>query len=117
MTSTLLRRQLARTSHRLASTSALPSLAARRAISSTTVRRYANPVDDVDQAPKTASGRKVIDTHIAEDLQGMHAADILAETGSRPEAQMRHFTGTLYFLASAVLSADRHYYSQLWVSY
>ena len=35
----------------------------------------------------------MFDTHTVEDLQGMHAADILAETGTRKDAQMRHFTG------------------------
>lgn len=93
MASTLLRRQLARASSRLAAPSTQPTLAARRAISTTAVRQFASPVDAPEGAPRTASGKKVIDTHISEDLHGMQAADILAEHGDRPETQMRHFTG------------------------
>ena len=95
MASTLFRRQLARTSQRLSSAPTTPVLAARRGLSSTAVRRFASPVDDADTAPKTAAGRKVIDTHIAEELQSLSAADLLREHGGRPETQMRHFTGTL----------------------
>lgn len=43
---------------------------------------------------QTTGAKHVFDTHIVEDLHGMHASDILAETGSRKEAKIRHFTGT-----------------------
>jgi NADH dehydrogenase (ubiquinone) Fe-S protein 2 len=35
----------------------------------------------------------VFDHHTVEDLQHMTAAEVLAETGTRKDAQMRHFTG------------------------
>ena len=100
MASTLLCRQLARASQRLTSPTLVSSLTPRRAISITAVRQFASPVDE--DVPRTHSGRKVIDTHIAEDLHGMSASDVLAEHSGRPEAQMRHFTGTHYFVSQPV---------------
>lgn len=94
MASTLFCRQLARTSQRLASPTSLSSFASRRAISNSAVRQFASPVED--DGPRTPSGRKVIDTHILEELHGMNAADVLAENSGRPETQMRHFTGTYF---------------------
>jgi hypothetical protein len=35
----------------------------------------------------------VFNRHIAEELQGVSASEILAESGTRKDAQMRHFTG------------------------
>ena len=95
MASTLFRRQLARASPRLAAVPAAPALAARRGLSSTAVRRFASPLEDAEISPRTAAGRKVIDTHISEDLRTMGAEEILREHDGRPESQMRHFTGTL----------------------
>ncbi|KAF9780920.1 nife hydrogenase-like protein [Thelephora terrestris] len=44
------------------------------------------------QAAKTAGAKNVFDSHTVEDLHGMHASDILAESGSRKEAKVGHFT-------------------------
>lgn len=43
--------------------------------------------------PPTRVVKSVFDTHTVEDLHGMSASEILAETGSRAEASLRHFTG------------------------
>ncbi|KAI0685072.1 NADH dehydrogenase I, D subunit [Cytidiella melzeri] len=85
MATTLLRRQLARASPRLAASTSTPSFAARRTLSNTAAPK-AEPV-------LTQSGKPVHETHIAEDLHGMPATEILLETGTRRDAQMRHFTG------------------------
>lgn len=93
MASTLLRRQLAR-APRL-STASSPSsslLASRRHLSSTPAALQAEPVVDSKAAPQTAGVKNLLNTHTVEDLQGLHASDILAETGTRKDAQMRHFT-------------------------
>ncbi|KAJ8507706.1 hypothetical protein ONZ45_g9956 [Pleurotus djamor] len=59
-----------------------------RNIASSSVARQAEPHDtETKQAAKN-----VFDYHTVEDLQGMHASQLLAETGSRAEAKMRHFT-------------------------
>lgn len=42
------------------------------------------------QSATTPGGKS---RHIAEDLQGVSASEILAESGTRKDAQMRHFTG------------------------
>jgi NADH dehydrogenase (ubiquinone) Fe-S protein 2 len=81
MASVLLRRRLA---HDI-------SFAQRRLFSSTTsVLAQAAP-----QGPSatTRSGKDAFNRHIAEDLQGVSASEILAESGTRKDAQMRHFTG------------------------
>jgi hypothetical protein len=77
MASVLLRRRLA---HNI-------SFAQRRLLSSTSsVLAQAAP-----QA-NTRSGQDAFNRHIAEGLQGVSASEILAETGTRKDAQMRHFT-------------------------
>ena len=43
------------------------------------------------------SSKSFTDFHTVEDLQGMTALDLLSETGTRKDGQMRHFTGT-YFI-------------------
>jgi NADH dehydrogenase (ubiquinone) Fe-S protein 2 len=43
-------------------------------------------------------GKNVFSRHIAEELQGVTASEILAESGTRKDAQMRHFTGEWFFL-------------------
>jgi NADH dehydrogenase (ubiquinone) Fe-S protein 2 len=82
MASVLLRRQLARNI----------SFANRRLFSSTSsVLAQAAP-----QGPTATTGdggRNVFNKHIAEDLQGVSASEVLAESGTRKDAQMRHFTG------------------------
>lgn len=93
MASTLFRRQLARVP-RLAtptpssSSSLLSTAAARRHLSGSAVAQ-AEPA----AAAQTAGAKNVFDTHTVEDLHGMHATEILAETGTRRDAQLRHFTG------------------------
>jgi len=47
------------------------------------------------ETAQTTGTKNVFDYHTVEDLQGMHASQILAETGSRADAKMRHFTGRL----------------------
>ncbi|KIN93269.1 hypothetical protein M404DRAFT_528874 [Pisolithus tinctorius Marx 270] len=44
--------------------------------------------------PDTAQTSKnnVFDTHTVEDLHGLSASEILAETGTRADTKLRHFT-------------------------
>lgn len=100
MASTLLRRQLARVPQRLAASSNTPSIVARRTLSTTPT------VLQAEQVPRTSSGKTVYDAHVVEDLHGMHASEILVETGTRQDAQMRHFTGACcsVLLGSALLT-------------
>lgn len=84
----------------------------RRSLTSTATR-LAEPVPAAESA-QTLGAKNVFDYHTVEDLQGMHASQILAETGSRADAKMRHFTGEtanslLLQACSPVIS------SQLWV--
>ena len=84
LASQLLRRNIARA----------PSAAARRFISRSPAAAAAEPTSTGGGRPGFApSGRSVFDTHTVEELQGMSAKDILHETGSRKDSQMRHFTG------------------------
>ena len=76
----MLRRQLCSRSSRIF----------QRSLSSTSAVRQ---LSQAQQAAQTTGAKNVFDTHTVEDLQGMHASDILAETGSRKEAKIRHFTG------------------------
>lgn len=90
MASALLRRQLA---HKIAlpqrclfsSTSSVLAQAApqSQSSSSTTNTTTATP----------PGSKKAFNRHIAEELQGVSASEILAESGTRKDAQMRHFTG------------------------
>ncbi|KAI9445380.1 NADH-ubiquinone oxidoreductase [Lactarius indigo] len=84
MASALLRRQLARNI----------GLSQRRFLSrsSLALAQSASP----DPTTATHGGKSAYAKHIAEDLQGISASEILAETGTRKDAQMRHFTTTLY---------------------
>lgn len=95
MASAILRRQLSRAPRQLASTTGHPSLASRHISKSALV--HAEPLRDPSD-PRTGTqsrgARGVFDTHTVEDLHGMHASEILVETGTRKDAQMRHFTGT-----------------------
>jgi NADH dehydrogenase (ubiquinone) Fe-S protein 2 len=89
MASALLRRQLARKI-------ALP----RRCLFSSTssVLAQAAPESQSSSSSSTTTpdggvGKNVFNRHIAEELQGVTASEILAESGTRKDAQMRHFTG------------------------
>ena len=91
MASTLLRRQLARVPRLPAAAHSLPSvLNAHRNFSTSPSVLQAEPETT---GARTSTGKSVFDTHIVEDLHGMHASEILAESGTRKDAQMRHFTG------------------------
>lgn len=96
MASTLLRRHLTRASPRIPTSSPItPSaslLASRRHISNT-ASLQAEPASDPSAGARSTGAKNVFDTHTVEDLHGMHASEILAETGTRKDAQMRHFTG------------------------
>ncbi|KAJ3861617.1 Ndufs2, NADH:ubiquinone oxidoreductase 49 kd subunit [Lentinula novae-zelandiae] len=63
----------------------------RRSLTSSPVTRLAEPVSAADSA-HTQGAKNVFEYHTVEDLQGMHASEILAETGTRADAKMRHFT-------------------------
>ncbi|KAI9057073.1 Ndufs2, NADH:ubiquinone oxidoreductase 49 kd subunit [Trametes sanguinea] len=91
MASTLFRRQLARVP-RLASTPSGPSslLSARRQLSGSAVALA--QADPSAYAAQTGGAKSVFDMHTVEDLHGMHASEILQETGTRKDAQLRHFT-------------------------
>ena len=57
-------------------------------------------------APQGPSpGKNAFKRHIAEDLGGVSASEILAETGTRKDAQMRHFTGEVFFFFCFALRA------------
>lgn len=75
MASTLLRRQLA-----------LPKCNFFRAFSSSATR--CGP-----EVQSNNGGKNVFETHTVEDLHGMSASDILAESGTRADSKLRHFTG------------------------
>lgn len=45
-----------------------------------------------------STAKNPFDTHTVEDLHGMSAAEILAETGTRADTKLRHFTGALLSL-------------------
>jgi NADH dehydrogenase (ubiquinone) Fe-S protein 2 len=83
MASILLRRQLA---HKIA----LP----RRCLFSSTSSVLAQAAPQGQTA--TPGGKNAYSRHIAEELQGVTASEILAESGTRKDAQMRHFTGESY---------------------
>ncbi|KAH9858249.1 NADH-ubiquinone oxidoreductase [Lenzites betulinus] len=92
MASTLFRRQLARVPRLAAgppsgSSPLLSAGAARRHLSGSAVA-HAEPA----AAAQTTGAKNVFDTHTVEDLHGLHATEILAETGTRRDAQLRHFT-------------------------
>lgn len=88
MASSILRRQLARASTRLSpsTASASTSFLARRTLS-TTSKANAEPALD------PIGAKRVLESHTVEDLHGMHPTEILAETGTQKDAQLRHFTG------------------------
>jgi len=81
MASALLRRQLA---HKIA----LPRRCLFSSMSS--VLAQAAPQSQSTTTPGSKSG---FNRHIAEELQGVSASEVLAESGTRKDAQMRHFTG------------------------
>lgn len=81
MASALLRRQLARN----------VSLSHRRFLSRSSPALAQSPSQDPITATPGAYSK-----HIAENLQGVSASDILAESGTRKDAQMRHFTGEIF---------------------
>ena len=92
MASTLFRRNLARVPRLATAAAASPSgpsslLSARRHLSGSAVAQ-AEPA----AAAATKGVKSAFDTHTVEDLHGMHASEILAETGTRRDAQLRHFT-------------------------
>ena len=90
MASALLRRQLA---HKIT----LP----RRCLFSSTSSVLAQAAPQQDQSSSSTTtaapgGKNAFSRHIAEDLQGVSASEVLAESGTRKDAQMRHFTGEGY---------------------
>lgn len=60
-----------------------------RNISASTSALQAEPAETSTHV----QAKNAFDYHTVEDLQGMTASQLLAETGSRQEAKMRHFTG------------------------
>ena len=106
MASILMRRRLASTSSRLSSSSSFssPCLAGtskRAALSTSAVRRQAEPVNDLDpRFARTQGAKKLVEMHTVEDLSSLSPVDVLAETGTKRESQMRHFTGMFISLAS-----------------
>jgi hypothetical protein len=90
MASALLRRQLA---HKIA----LPRRCLFSSTSSVLVQAAPQGQESSSSsATATPGGKNVFSRHIAEDLQGVSASEILAESGTRKDAQMRHFTGERY---------------------
>lgn len=103
MASVLLRRQLANTSSRTfgSATKTCRSGTVGRGLRTSAVLQQAEPVHASASAerranPPSEAGRpkNLMDVHTVEDLQGMSAKELLAESGTRKDAQMRHFTGT-----------------------
>ena len=87
MASALLRRQLAR------KIIPLPQ----RCLFSSTSSALAQAAPQ-SQSTTTPGSKKGFNRHIAEELQGVSASEILAESGTRKDAQMRHFTGEGYMV-------------------
>ncbi|KAF9067182.1 putative NADH dehydrogenase 49K chain [Rhodocollybia butyracea] len=85
----------------------------RRYLTSTPTARLAEQVPASDST-HTQGAKNVFEYHTVEDLQGMHASEILAETGTRADAKMRHFTahGVLRLIlelnGEEILRADPH---------
>ena len=80
-------RSVARTStHSKVPVSTAAAGAARRGFSSTLAAK-------AQQAQATTEEKTPHDYHTVEDLQGLHAAQILPTPGSEKDAKMRHFTG------------------------
>jgi NADH dehydrogenase (ubiquinone) Fe-S protein 2 len=89
MASALLRRRLVH----------IAGLAQQRRLFSSTfsVLAQAAPQGQGSSPTTTAPGGiNAFNRHIAEGLQGVSASEILAESGTRKDAQMRHFTGEGY---------------------
>lgn len=86
MASALLRRQLA---HKIA----LPRRCLFSSTSSVLAQAAPQSQSQSTTTTTTPGGKNVFSRHIAEDLQGVTASEILAESGTRKDAQMRHFTG------------------------
>ena len=89
MASALLRRQLA---HKIT----LPRRSLFSSTSSVLAQAAPQGQESSPSATATPGGKNVFNRHIAEDLQGVSASEILAESGTRKDAQMRHFTGEGY---------------------
>ncbi|KAF8499235.1 Ndufs2, NADH:ubiquinone oxidoreductase 49 kd subunit [Russula emetica] len=88
MASSLLRRQLA---HKIA----LPRRCCLFSSTSSVLAQAAPQSQSSSSSTTTTTpgGKNVFNRHIAEELQGITASEILAESGTRKDAQMRHFTG------------------------
>ncbi len=69
--------------------SAVPRRLIRNISASTSVLQ----AEPAETSTTQAQAKNAFDYHTVEDLQGMTASQLLAETGSRQEAKMRHFTG------------------------
>lgn len=83
-------RSLARTSTAKASTSVAATAGA------STRRGFSSTLAGKAQQAQASTGEKTPhDYHTVEDLQGLHAAQILPTPGSEKDAKMRHFTGVL----------------------
>lgn len=89
MASVLLRRHIARSAPRAAIHNYASS--SKRALQTSAILRQAEPLNT--DSEHTTDAKTLMDYHTVEDLQAMTAADVLAETGTRKNAQMRHFTG------------------------
>lgn len=96
MASTLLRRQLARAPRLVPSSSTLssPALLARRQVSSTP-QTNAQHAEQPSMGARSTGAKNVFEAHTVEDIKNIPHVDILAETGTRRDAEMRHFTGML----------------------
>ena len=86
MATTAFLRSVARTSR----VAGGPSKLARRGFASTLAKGA--QTSERAETPRTAH-----DYHTVEDLQGLHASDILPEPGTEKDAKMRHFTGVFSF--------------------
>lgn len=67
----------------------------------TTFRTFStSPARWKPEVQSTNGAKNPLETHTVEDLHGMSAAEILAETGTRADTKLRHFTGA--FVSSFV---------------
>ena len=95
MTSSLLFRAASRSSPSSIGSTVSRLSGLRRGFHSAPARQQAQPVPVLEHESNIKSP---FEYHTVEDLQGLTAKEILAESGSAKDAQIRHFTGKFGYI-------------------